>query len=974
MKTGLEAGDYLLSVPDMSCPHCEQRIAELVGSMAGVTEVRIDLERTLVRVRGGEVEKVMAAIREAGYAPQYLPAGAGTDWAESAEPSPGESATPEKVYTLAVADMSCASCVARIEEIAAQAAGVSAVTAHLLEKSVRVSGGEPEAVIRALADQGYQAVLSAPAEEPSSEADYELELSGMTCASCVAAVEQAILASSGVVSAQVNLLEQKARVRGGDPLEVVRAVAARGYQAELSPAGAASGTFFIRFAGPMAPEERVRIQDLLSSADRRAQMEWRDDRLELSSSEHPGDLLLRLKALGLKARIEERYQDPAVRQAAESRRAIRQAWRRALVAITVGAGVMAGQMSGLFPPVVGHRGFWLTMALVCLATMAYSGGNYYKTAWRQARHLGANMDTLVALGTAAAWFSSLLVILFPELLPGQSRHLYLDASVMILSFLQLGHGLEVRAKRKSSEAIGSLVGMQARRGRVERPLGVVELPISLIRVRDLLRVRPGETVPLDGVVVEGRSTVDESMLTGEPLAVKKTVADQVTGGTMNRAGAFLMEVRRSSEETTLSQIIRLVREAQLSKPPIGRLVDRVAGVFVPVVIGIALLSCALWLLLGPEPRLAYALTTAISVLVIACPCSLGLATPIAIMVGMSRAAECQVLIKNSDALQTAASLSHLVVDKTGTLTQGRPTVTSLMAAAELDEEALLQVAAGLEAQSEHPLAEAVVRAAEERSLRPAEMVDFQAVPGRGVLARCQGRLWSLGNEQLMAEQGAELPVVLAEAAEQEARSGGTPVWLAREGELVGLLILKDPVRVDSAAAVAALQQRGIRVVMCTGDNRATARAVAAQLKIEIVHSEMLPAGKQEVIQALQQQGARVGMVGDGVNDAPALAQADTGFAIGSGTDVAIENADITLTGDSLHHVAAAVAISRATITNIKQNLFGAFIYNTLGIPLAAGLFFPLTGWLLHPMFASAAMALSSVTVVTNANRLRFFKP
>jgi Cu+-exporting ATPase len=464
------------------------------------------------------------------------------------------------------------------------------------------------------------------------------------------------------------------------------------------------------------------------------------------------------------------------------------------------------------------------------------------------------------------------------------------------------------------------------------------------------------------------------MLTGEPLAVARAVGDTVTGGTMNRTGVFVLQVTRLGDDTTLAQIIRMVKAAQLSKPPIGRLVDRIASVFVPIVILISLATFGVWLVLAPEPRLAFALTAAIAVLVIACPCALGLATPIAIMVGTSRAAASNVLIKNSDALQTASTLTHVVVDKTGTLTEGRPTVTLILPAALLSEAEVLQWAASLESGSEHPLAEAVLAAQQQGGAPLFPLDNFTAIPGRGVQAEYAGVRYLLGNDHFMEQQGLTLPAELQAEAALQAGQGGTPVWLGGAQQVLGLLILKDPIRKDSAAAIQALQRQGIIVVMCSGDNRATAEAVARELGVAEVHSEILPEEKLQVIQALQQQGYKVGMVGDGVNDAPALAQADTGFALGSGTDVAIENADITLTGDSLLLVATAIAISTATIRNIRQNLFGAFIYNVIGIPLAAGLLYPLTGWLLEPMFASAAMALSSVTVVSNANRLRFFRP
>ncbi|MGW8309747.1 MAG: copper-translocating P-type ATPase [Thiogranum sp.] len=502
----------------------------------------------------------------------------------------------------------------------------------------------------------------------------------------------------------------------------------------------------------------------------------------------------------------------------------------------------------------------------------------------------------------------------------------------------------------------------------------LELPVSLLQPDDLILVRPGQVIATDGTVTEGSSGIDESMLTGEPLAVTRKVGDNVAGGTINGSGALRVRVDRVGEETTLAGIIRAVKQAQMSKPPIGRLVDRIAAVFVPIVLVIAALTFAAWGLFGPEPRLPHALTTAIAVLVIACPCALGLATPIAIMVGMGRAARFGVLIRNGDALQSAAGITHLVVDKTGTLTEGRPRVTEIHCAGGVDASQALAWAAGLETASEHPLALAVVESARERDIRPAAVTGFRAEAGHGVQGSIDGREMFLGRQEWLEQSDIPCGKALSTASDSMAGQGVTPVWLADRDGAIAVLGLSDPVRHDTPAAIDALKRQGIQLVMCTGDHPDTAAAVAAELGIETVHSRVLPQHKAEVVKGLQAQGHTVGMVGDGVNDAPALAQAHVGFAIGAGTDVAIESADVTLAGSSLTSVANAVALSRATLRNIKQNLFGAFFYNATGIPLAAGVFYPLTGWLLNPVFASIAMALSSVTVVSNANRLRLFKP
>lgn len=973
-NTTTTSGGYTLSVADMSCEHCVQAVEQAALSVDGVTGATVDLEQGVVRVRGGKPHLVIAAIAEVGY--EARPRAEVQESCELILPEAGteqvaDLTAEEPEYLVRVTDMSCSACVANVEKAILSVDGVTEAAVNLVEKEALVRGGDPAQVVAAIVDKGYEASLPEESRKAGARG-YEILIDDMSCSACVANVEKAIKSVGGVRSAVVNLIEKRALVEGGDPQAVVNAIIDQGYAARL-PEKKVVGTFFLA-ADEGGPENLPTISKILAEKLPEAEVEVNGSRVQVTTEMHPAEVVLLLADAGIPVRVEEHLQDPWVEQEAATRLEIRRSWQRAALAASVGFGVMAGQMSGLFPPLAGHRLFWLGAALVCLATMYFSGKSYYVTAWKQARHGTSNMDTLVALGTAAAWLSSLMVILRPDFIPGRESHLYLDASVMILAFLQFGHALETRAKRTTSEAIGSLVGLRAKSGRVVLGEREVEIPVSLLRLGDLLRVRPGERIPIDGTLAQGRSSVDESMLTGEPLPVKKGPGDPLTGGTMNKSGTFTLTVTRLGEDTTLSHIIGMVKKAQLSKPPIGRLADKVSSIFVPVVICISILTCIVWFAVAPEPKLAFALTAAIAVLVIACPCSLGLATPIAIMVGTSRAAQLNVLIKNSDGLQTASTLSHVVVDKTGTLTRGRPSVTEILAHRDQERDRILQLAAGLESGSEHPLAEAVLDALEKRGGRPVSAENFKAVSGRGVQGEIEGGTYLLGNHLFLRERDIPLPKELMDSARKQAASGATPIWLADEQQVLGLLILRDPIRPDSPGAVKALQKQGVIVVMCTGDNRATAESVAGELGIDQVHSEVLPEEKLEVIKELQAQGFKVGMVGDGVNDAPALAQADTGFAIGSGTDVAIDNADITLAGDSLAHVSVAIEISSATIRNIKQNLFGAFIYNTIGIPLAAGIFYPFTGWLLQPMFASAAMALSSVTVVSNANRLRFFKP
>jgi len=906
-----------------------------------------------------------------------------------------EAPAPLTRYRLAVTGMSCGHCVATVEQAVSAVPGVTSVAVSLERGDAEVVGGVPHRVIEAIREAGYDARPIAESPEscplPGPEAGgrsgaqpgperldggYQLAVEDMTCASCVAAVERAIRSVDGVEAASVNLVERRAQVVGGDPQAVVNAVIDQGYAARLLESARSSDSLRLRIEAVAGEAQETCLKQVLEALDPAAQYHLEDDLWEVRSRVHPADLLIALHEAGAEAVLEETLPDPYREEAAKAAAEIRRSRLRALLAGLVGATLMAAEMSGLTPPLrsaVGE-GFWLGVALLTLFVMGFSGGHYYRGAWKQARHLSANMDTLVALGTGAAWVASLLIVLQPDgsLLRGEK--LYFDASILILAFLQFGHVLETRARRTTSEAVGSLVGLTPKIAQVVRQGREARVPVSLLRVGDSIRVRPGERIAIDGEVVEGEASLDESMLTGESMPVAKSVGDSVTGGTLNRSGTLLFRVTRLGEETTLAHIIAMVRQAQMSKPPIGRLVDRIAAVFVPIVMFISLVAFGAWLWLGPEPPLPYALTAAIAVLVIACPCALGLATPIAIMVGTSRAAQLNVLIRNGEGLQEASRLTHLVVDKTGTLTLGRPRVDALHWLAEGEARWLIHLAASVESVSSHPLAAAILEYAREQGIETAGVAEFRSHHGEGVEGLVEGHRVHLGGDHYLKRLEIEPPERLRRQGEWEAARAGTPVWLIVDGTLRGLLVLRDPLRPDSRGAVNSLAGQGVKVVICTGDNRATAGAVAQALGVEEVHSEVLPGDKLEIVKSLQRQGFRVGMAGDGVNDAPALAQADIGFAIGSGTDVAIHNADITLAGDSLVNVCTAIALSRATLRNIKQNLFGAFIYNVIGIPLAAGVLYPLTGWLLPPMFASAAMALSSVTVVTNANRLRLFKP
>ncbi|GEK73559.1 MULTISPECIES: heavy metal translocating P-type ATPase [Halomonas] len=624
-------------------------------------------------------------------------------------------------------------------------------------------------------------------------------------------------------------------------------------------------------------------------------------------------------------------------------------------------------------PLGAGRWFWLTVGLLALAVMAGPGRHFFRNAWKNLRHHQANMDTLIAMGTGTAWLYSMAVVAFAEALPEMARGLYFEASAMVIGLVLLGNALELKAKGRTSDALRRLLDLQSRTARVIRDGQEQEVEIDEVREGDRLRVRPGERLPVDGEVLEGESHLDESMLTGEPAPVAKAAGDEVSAGTVNGQGGLVYRATRVGADTRLGRITEQVARAQASRPPIGRLADTISGIFVPSVMIIAVLTALIWFNVGAEPRVLHMLVTASTVLIIACPCALGLATPISTMIGVGKAAEHGVLVRSGEALQTASHLTTLVVDKTGTLTEGKPRLTEAEVLTGDEQEALGWVAA-LERGSEHPLATALLAHAEAQNAEAAEIQDFTSVTGGGVRARtADGRTLLLGNARLLEEAGIDLASGQArvEALEGQAR---TVVQLAVDGELVALFGVSDPLRADAKAAVARLRDEGLTLVMLTGDNAHTARAIADEVGIDEVRAGLLPEDKHAEIERRQANGETVGMVGDGINDAPALARADVGFAIGQGTDVAIESAGITLMRDSLHGVADAIAISRATLTNIKQNLVGAFGYNVLGIPIAAGALYPLTGSLLSPVIAGAAMSASSITVVGNASRLRWFRP
>ena len=616
---------------------------------------------------------------------------------------------------------------------------------------------------------------------------------------------------------------------------------------------------------------------------------------------------------------------------------------------------------------------WMGLVL-STPVVFWAGWPFFERAWASVVNRSPNIFTLIALGVGAAFGYSAVATIAPAVFPEGFRmhgivETYFDTAAVITVLVLLGQVLELRARSQTSSAIRKLLGLAPKTARVVRDGVETDLPLSEVKVGDVCRVRPGEKVPVDGVVVEGRSAIDESMVSGEPMPVEKDAGQRVTGGTMNTTGSLLIRADRVGADALLAQIVRMVGEAQRSRAPIQRLADQIAAYFVPAVVGAAILAFIAWSLWGPEPRLAHALVSAVAVLIIACPCALGLATPMAIMVGSGRGAAAGVLMKSAEALERLERVDTLVVDKTGTLTEGKPKLVSVVALGGHSEADIVRIAAGLEQSSEHPLAAAILTGARERQIQIPAVVDFQSVPGKGIGARMDGLPAALGNLAMMDEQHVSTDAANAKVNELRLQ-GQTVMFLALDGQLAGLIGVADPIKATSLEAITALHAEGLRIVMLTGDNRVTAEAVAKALQIDEVRADVLPAGKRAVIQELQQAGRVVAMAGDGINDAPALAEATVGIAMGTGTDVAIESAGITLVQGDLRGIVRARRLSRATMRNIRQNLFLAFAYNAVGVPVAAGLLYPFTGTLISPIWASAAMTLSSVSVIGNALRLR----
>ena len=817
-------------------------------------------------------------------------------------------ATTLRTLDIPVLGMTCASCVGRVEKAIRAAPGVKSATVNLAAERARVEIDDAGSTASVT-----QAIRSAGYEP--IERTIELKISGMTCASCVGRVERALKAAPGVLDASVNLATERATVRvlegAADARALTEAVAKAGYAAEAASASDATS----------------------------------EDREQASRAAE-------IRSLGRAVGVAGAATLP-------------------LFLIEMALHFVPGAHDWLMGT-IGMTPWRILSFLLATFVLFVPGLRFYRKGVPNLVRLTPDMNSLVVLGATAAWAFSTVATFAPGWLPAGTANVYFEAAAVIVTLILVGRWFEARAKGQTSQAIRRLMTLQAKTARVERNGAEIELPIDQVAPGDVIIVRPGERVPVDGSVLSGSSFVNESMLTGEPIPVEKGEGAKVVGGTINTTGAFRFRAEKVGADTVLAQIVRMVEAAQGAKLPIQALVDKVTGWFVPAVIGIAALTFGVWLAFGPQPALGFALVNAVAVLIIACPCAMGLATPTSIMVGTGRAAELGILFRKGEALQALQGVEVVAFDKTGTLTEGRPELTDLTVADGFAEDEVLGLVAALETQSEHPIARAIIQAAEARGLPIPKPDTFSSRPGYGAEGRVAGRSVQVGADRLMRGLGHDLSA-FEDQAERLGGEGKSPLYAAIDGRLAAIIAVADPIKATTPAAIAAIHALGLKVAMVTGDNRRTAEAVARRLGIDEVRAEVLPDGKVEAVWALQAGGRRVAFVGDGVNDAPALAAADVGLAVGGGTDVAIESADVVLTGGDLRGAVNAIALSRATMRNIRQNLVWAFGYNVVLIPVAAGLLFPVFGWLLSPMLAAGAMALSSVSVLTNALRLRGFK-
>ena len=875
-----------------------------------------------------------------------------------------------------IGGMTCASCVARVEKALKKIEGVVEASVNLSTEKAFIKSQQPiaaAALVQAIEKSGF--------DVPTQQ--FDLNIEGMTCASCVARVEKALKKVEGVLDAQVNLATEKAHVSAINsvPLsKLTQAVQKAGFdiqsdRIELAIEGMTCASCVARVEKALLKVEGVSEAQVNLATE----TAW----VKASHAQIPA-LIAAVEKAGYQATIKsgrdmstdshDAFQEKKANETAQLKRDL---W----LAVILTAPVFILEMGSHLIPAFHHfiaytlgtQNSWYLQFVLTTLVLMIPGRRFYQHGIPALLRLAPDMNSLVAVGTIAAYGFSCIATFFPQLLPQSTVHVYFEAAAVIVALILLGRYLEAKAKGKTSEAIQYLVGLQPKTARVQQNNHWVDLAIADVQQGMLIEIRPGEKVAVDGEVVAGQSYIDEAMISGEPLPVAKQAGDQVVGGTVNQNGTLQIKATAVGQDSVLAQIIQMVEQAQGSKLPIQAVVDKVTLWFVPAVMALAALTFMVWFLFGPEPNLTYALVNAVAVLIIACPCAMGLATPTSIMVGTGRAAELGVLFRKGEALQLLQQTKVVALDKTGTLTEGKPLLTDFEVTADFNQQTVLQLVASVEAKSEHPIAHAIVQAAREQELELSKVTDFDSITGAGVKAQVAGQQLHIGAERLMQDLGLNVDLFRA-TAQKLGDQGRSPLYVAINQKLAAIIAVADPIKPTTYSAIQALHDQGLKVAMITGDHQHTAQAIAKQLKIDQVIAEVLPHEKVDAVRQLQQQYGVLTFVGDGINDAPALAQADVGMAIGTGTDVAIEAADVVLMSGNLQHVATGIGLSQATMRNIKQNLFWAFVYNIALIPIAAGVLYPFWGILLSPMFAAGAMALSSVFVVSNALRLKAYQP
>ncbi|MEQ1368813.1 heavy metal translocating P-type ATPase [Acinetobacter schindleri] len=877
--------------------------------------------------------------------------------------------------TVQIEGMTCASCVARVEKALKKIEGVVSAHVNLSTEKASISADcmiPCAEIVQKIERAGFKV----------AQQKFELDIEGMSCASCAARIEKALKKIPEVLEANVNLSTEKAYVTAVSSLQqqvLVKAIQKAGFdvkadQLELNIEGMTCASCVARVEKALNKVEGVTAASV-NLATETAQVSGSD--LNITN------LIQAVKKAGYEAQLKTAKVNFAEQQTFQHKKAEETAslYRDLWIALALALPVFILEMgSHLLPSFhhfvvhnIGTQNSWYIQFVLTTLVLLFPGRRFYQHGIPALLRLAPDMNSLVTVGTLAAYLFSVIATFFPFLLPQATVHVYFEAAAVIIALILLGRYLEARAKGKTSQAIQYLIGLQPKTARVLQDGQWLDLPISEVQQDMIIEIRPGEKVAVDGVVTSGHSYVDEAMVTGEPVPVAKNTDDRVVGGTINQNGTLQIRATAVGEDSVLAQIIKMVEQAQGAKLPIQAAVDKVTLWFVPAVMGLALLTFMVWFLLGPEPQLSYALVNAVAVLIIACPCAMGLATPTSIMVGTGRAAEMGVLFRKGEALQLLQQTKVVAVDKTGTLTEGKPVMTDFQVLEGFNKQQVLQLIASVEAKSEHPIAYAIVQAAKEQQIELIEVSEFDSITGAGIKAQINNQGIQIGAERLMQQLGLNTEH-FAGIASKLGQEGKTPLYAAIDGKLAAIIAVADPIKYTTFKAIEELHRQGLKIAMITGDNPHTANAVAQQLKIDHVIAEVLPHEKVDAVKMLQKEHGIVTFVGDGINDAPALAQADVGMAIGTGTDVAIEAADVVLMSGNMQHVATGIGISQATIKNIRQNLFWAFVYNIALIPIAAGILYPFFGILLSPMFAAGAMALSSVFVVSNALRLKLYQP